>query len=166
MAITRTFTVQELDALGLPDKLPKDRVLLDEFFQEYRWEIENRLVFRSPDDEQIYEIYYRTPSTEMGEGEDPWNDASSVDATLVEQRTLFRQDWRPVSSPQAKDEVQTNLDELIRRGLKCAVCHSPVFFQDCPTGGWWIHHTHPDDGHDAVSLIWGQDTPPWVPEES
>lgn len=32
----------------------------------------------------------------------------------------------------------------------CAVCETPIFYQDAPvTGGWWIHAVHPDDDHDA-----------------
>lgn len=32
----------------------------------------------------------------------------------------------------------------------CDVCKGLVAWQDCPTGGWWIHEIHPEDGHDAV----------------
>jgi hypothetical protein len=32
----------------------------------------------------------------------------------------------------------------------CAVCETPIEWVACPTGGWWAHHTHPDDGHDAL----------------
>lgn len=31
----------------------------------------------------------------------------------------------------------------------CAVCETPIEWVACPTGGWWAHHTHPEDGHDA-----------------
>lgn len=31
----------------------------------------------------------------------------------------------------------------------CAVCGGGIRYQACPTGGWWIHDTHPDDDHDA-----------------
>lgn len=31
----------------------------------------------------------------------------------------------------------------------CLTCKTPVFWQDCPTGGWWIHEKHPEDHHDA-----------------
>lgn len=33
--------------------------------------------------------------------------------------------------------------------MKCSVCSGFIFYQDCPTGGWWIHAIHPEDGHDA-----------------
>lgn len=31
----------------------------------------------------------------------------------------------------------------------CAVCETPIEWVACPTGGWWAHHTHPADEHDA-----------------
>lgn len=31
----------------------------------------------------------------------------------------------------------------------CVVCEQMIFWQPCPTGGWWIHELHPIDGHDA-----------------
>jgi hypothetical protein len=31
----------------------------------------------------------------------------------------------------------------------CTVCSTDIFWQDAPTGGWWIHREHPDDDHDA-----------------
>jgi len=35
------------------------------------------------------------------------------------------------------------------RPARCGQCADLIEWQDCPTGGWWIHHEHPDDGHDA-----------------
>jgi hypothetical protein len=167
MSLTRTFTRQELEALGLPTYLPKDRILLDEFFEEHRWSVTNRLVFRSPDDDQVYEIFYETPATEEQEGIDPWDDDPTVDATLVEQRVVFRQDWRPVGSPKRDDEVNMGIDEeAIRRGLTCAVCQNKIQYLDALTGGRWAHNEHPEDGHNAASLIWGTDPAPWAEEEA
>lgn len=34
----------------------------------------------------------------------------------------------------------------------CEVCSTNIFWQECPTGGWWIHHRHPEDGHDAAPV--------------
>lgn len=31
----------------------------------------------------------------------------------------------------------------------CVHCQGLVWWIECPTGGWWKHHTHPEDGHDA-----------------
>jgi hypothetical protein len=32
----------------------------------------------------------------------------------------------------------------------CAQCSGNIFYQDSPFGGWWIHHEHPEDGHEAL----------------
>ena len=39
----------------------------------------------------------------------------------------------------------------------CNDCHTLCWWQSCPTGGWWIHDQHPDNGHDA--------NPGWQPLE-
>ena len=31
----------------------------------------------------------------------------------------------------------------------CSICNDEIWYQECPTGGWWIHTNHPDDDHDA-----------------
>lgn len=31
----------------------------------------------------------------------------------------------------------------------CETCKTEAEWIDCPTGGWWAHWEHPDDGHDA-----------------
>ena len=31
----------------------------------------------------------------------------------------------------------------------CGICYTDIFWQECPTGGWWIHRNHPCDNHDA-----------------
>ncbi len=33
----------------------------------------------------------------------------------------------------------------------CRTCHGVISWVECPTGGWWQHDEHPEDGHDAVS---------------
>jgi len=43
----------------------------------------------------------------------------------------------------------------------CDKCQTAIYWQDCPTGGWWIHEVHPKDNHDAeselsVSLEWSE----------
>lgn len=32
---------------------------------------------------------------------------------------------------------------------ECKVCGKLAHWISCPTGGWWAHNTHPQDGHDA-----------------
>lgn len=31
----------------------------------------------------------------------------------------------------------------------CTECATVIYYQDCPTGGWWYHIKKPNDGHDA-----------------
>ncbi|WP_016886915.1 hypothetical protein [Mycobacteroides abscessus] len=33
----------------------------------------------------------------------------------------------------------------------CVECAGVVFWQDCPTGGWWFHEHDPADHHDAAA---------------
>ncbi len=35
----------------------------------------------------------------------------------------------------------------------CDECGGQIFWQECPTGGWWCHEVHPYNGHDAVHQI-------------
>lgn len=41
-------------------------------------------------------------------------------------------------------------DEASR--MACATCETPVHWITSPTGGWWRHAQHPDDGHDASPM--------------
>lgn len=41
----------------------------------------------------------------------------------------------------------------------CGVCKGVVGWIDCPTGGWWSHEVHPDDGHDAAPRAARHDEP-------
>lgn len=36
---------------------------------------------------------------------------------------------------------------------ECVVCAEAIWWQSCPTGGWWVHERHPADGHDAVDFV-------------
>jgi rubredoxin len=33
----------------------------------------------------------------------------------------------------------------------CLRCDGELVWQDCPTGGWWYHVSHPSDEHDAAA---------------
>jgi hypothetical protein len=50
-------------------------------------------------------------------------------------------DWEPDDAPEPSDGEHGT----------CAACGGEIGFQDAPGGGWWIHDTHPADGHDAQS---------------
>lgn len=39
----------------------------------------------------------------------------------------------------------------------CDTCNTFTQWVECPTGGWWSHVDHPEDGHDA--------NPGWQPQE-
>lgn len=36
--------------------------------------------------------------------------------------------------------------------VKCLTCKGEIRWISCPTGGWWAHCIHPEDGHDAVGM--------------
>lgn len=102
MALTRTFTRDELNQLGLPDQLPQDRVLLDK-----PWALTTdrsgtrQLIFRLPEDEETWQIFYEAPiSSDVKEYIDPWNGAPTVEAARVELRTVSHTSWHRVDSPQ------------------------------------------------------------------
>ena len=40
------------------------------------------------------------------------------------------------------------------RGTNCRACVTPIAWVDSPTGGWWEHNQHPEDGHDAIPGAW------------
>lgn len=33
--------------------------------------------------------------------------------------------------------------------FRCSKCGRSIWWQDCPTGGWWVHDVHFPDDHDA-----------------
>ena len=35
----------------------------------------------------------------------------------------------------------------------CLNCQGRIGWVECPTGGWWAHKDHPEDGHDAESRV-------------
>ena len=61
----------------------------------------------------------------------------------VAQAVLKHFDGSPVPSEEwpPPPDVRTSV---------CGECAGHIYWQDCPTGGWWIHHQHPEDGHDAL----------------
>lgn len=40
------------------------------------------------------------------------------------------------------------MTDQVRRDV-CLTCNGGIWWQSCPTGGWWIHDDHPVDDHDA-----------------
>lgn len=42
--------------------------------------------------------------------------------------------------------------------FRCNVCGRSIWYQDCPTGGWWVHDIHFDsDHHDVICGGYGHD---------
>lgn len=53
----------------------------------------------------------------------------------------------PERVEQARADLRGHLDRYYRH---CVVCGGSIHWLDAPTGGWWAHDRHPDDGHDAA----------------
>lgn len=108
---TRTFTREQLDALGLPDdlateknaaKYPEAAVELHrEQIDTRRWVGVHELVFRAPDDGKAYRVTYEEGLTEVQDGTDPWNYEDEVKAVEVEQVPVTVMRWKPVKDAPA-----------------------------------------------------------------
>ncbi|MFF9901333.1 hypothetical protein [Streptomyces longispororuber] len=125
MPITRTFTREQLDALGLPDRIVVQDQAADypnvaielhrEYVESRRWESINELIFRAPDDRKAYRVCYRAPLTE-NQDSDPWEDyGESVEAVEVEQYDRTVKAWRPVQE-QRVDVVQEPCPRVLTPG--------------------------------------------------
>lgn len=81
-------------------------------------------------------------------------------------REELRESLLPVDrhpAPGEAEDVDRSIDAyraevLADAAPPCAVCEASIEWVDCPTGGWWAHHVHPADGHDAL--------PPGVPSRA
>lgn len=100
--ITRTFTPDQLEEIGVPNELPADVEvpgLATELHREHidsrRWASVHRLIFRAPDDGKAYRVTYQQPLTEHQEC-DIWFDDSEVKAVEVEQREVTVTKWLPI----------------------------------------------------------------------
>lgn len=102
---TRTFTRDQLEAIGVPDiwtaadKGNAAEHLHEEQVDSRRWVSVHELVFRAPDDGKAYSVTYEQGLTENQDDTDPWNDEDEIKATEVEQRPVVVQQWRPVNAP-------------------------------------------------------------------
>lgn len=90
--ITRTFTVEQLRAWGLPTGGDEHsaQILHDESIGHRRWTDERRCVFRAPDDGLVYRVVYSKGLTEHNE-EQPWEYANEVTGVRVmgQERTVI-----------------------------------------------------------------------------
>jgi hypothetical protein len=83
--LTRTYTVDQLEALGLP----WDNVIARDSEDEHRWYINWRIIFRDPADGTTWSIVRSEDKTEMGEV-NWWYSYDGPDA-IIARRVEFRE---------------------------------------------------------------------------
>ncbi|KIF67579.1 hypothetical protein HY68_01350 [Streptomyces sp. AcH 505] len=112
---TRTFTRDQLTALGLPyntvdeayaqeqpEATPTVAIELDRTqLGSTRWASQHQLIFRAPDDGQTWSVQYQRGLTETQADTDPWNDEKQITATLMGQRETTVTAWQPVEAETA-----------------------------------------------------------------
>jgi hypothetical protein len=99
--ITRTFTVAELEAIGIPDewhaaKGQAAERLHEEQIDTRRWVSVHELVFRLPGETQAWSVTYEKGLTEEQEPDPFWGD--TVTATAMEERQVTVTRWEPVET--------------------------------------------------------------------
>lgn len=99
-ALTRTFTVAELDEIGVPFELDGDDQCAQEIqtrhIESRRWAALKELIFRHPEDGLAYAIRYQEPLTEHQDCSPFLGD--TVKATVMEQRQVTITKWMPVET--------------------------------------------------------------------
>jgi hypothetical protein len=103
---TRTITREQLEEWGLPHDLAEEQDAAQwpgiavEVHREQtdtrRWYSRHLLVFRAPDDGQLWGVTYNQGLTEVQEDTDPWNEAAEVTAYRMEQYEKTVTAWRKV----------------------------------------------------------------------
>ncbi|MFC8723690.1 hypothetical protein [Streptomyces bacillaris] len=120
---TRTFTVAELAALGVPPSDPADikydpDLLADEHVATLKYTATRRIVFRA-DDNRTYAVEYEAPidmgDFEVGAGTPDnhgWH-GDTVTATEVEERPVIVARWHPVTDEPGTDQPRTGALESL-----------------------------------------------------
>lgn len=92
---TRTFTIDELEEIGVPFDLADDIEVADEAVGSGRWNETRRILFRHDGD--IWAVRYDVGLTEEQEVE-PFHRAKEgmVTATAMEQREITVTKWMPI----------------------------------------------------------------------
>lgn len=93
--ITRLFPVAELQALGIPNAMPKGSAVLDRTVSTGRLHEKHQLLFRVPGEPTVWSVNYAIPLTDREASpfrEDP------VTATAMELRAVMVKRWRPVDA--------------------------------------------------------------------
>lgn len=101
---TRTFTRDQLTAIGVPDDWDAEdgqraEHLHEEQVDTRRWVSVHELVFRAPDDGLAYSVCYERGLTEHQDGHDVWGYRDEIKATEVQERPVVVQQWLPVDAP-------------------------------------------------------------------
>lgn len=106
--ITRTFTVAELDEIGVPFELDADDQCAQEIqirhIESRRWVALKELIFRHPGDGLAYAIRFQEPLTEEQECSPFLGD--TVKAIVVEQREVTVTKWLPVEAPETAPDAR------------------------------------------------------------
>lgn len=97
----RTFTVDELDEIGVPYECGAFGGTATELHREQtdarRWYSVHELVFRAPDDGKAYRVYYERGLTEHQDDHGPWEyGATVVHADEVAPHAKTVTEWRAV----------------------------------------------------------------------
>lgn len=95
--LTRTFTVAELEAIGVPFDLPDDQVVSRELVGTERWSSVYELLFRF--DGRVWSVKYERPATEHQEV--PLFRHEPVTATAMEERQATVTRWMPIEAEEA-----------------------------------------------------------------
>lgn len=106
MPTTRTFTIQQLAALGVPPDQPddvehSDTLLADDHVTTLKYTQQRRCIFAAPDDGQTYAVNYEAPldtgDYETGGGmPDDHGWYGDVVAIAVEERQVTVTRWEPI----------------------------------------------------------------------
>lgn len=91
MPNTRDFTPDELDEMDVNPWNCVATWVVD----ERRWSIDKAVVFEH--EGSFWQVIYSDPATEMQEGQDVWDDQSTVTATQVEKHEVTVERWMPVA---------------------------------------------------------------------
>lgn len=116
MTVTRTFTPDQLAAMGIPNGWEAEdgnaaEILHDEQTDTRRWSSTHWLVFRAPDDGKAYGVNYQLPLTEYQEA-DRWFGDDTIAGVEVAQVPVTVQEWKPADVVQQPAPAVTDEHRL------------------------------------------------------
>jgi hypothetical protein len=100
MGKTRVFTKAEMDEREMPWSCDGGTIISDKVIGTSRWAISHEIVFRLDDqpEGEAYVAGYRLAATEQ-QDERPWENESTITATVVRQVERLVKVWEPVEEP-------------------------------------------------------------------